>query len=101
MKRREFFGVFGGAVAWPLATRAAARENAPRWRAHEPHADNAEGQARVSRHSCRGCRKRAGPSSRNVRIDLRWGAGDPERYRSYAAELVALAPCLGVDDGPE
>jgi len=29
---------------------------------------------------------------RNVRIDLRWGAGDPERIRRYAAELVALAP---------
>jgi hypothetical protein len=29
---------------------------------------------------------------RNVRIDTRWAAGDPNRYRSYAAELVALAP---------
>src|SRR5262249_15245306 len=27
---------------------------------------------------------------RNVRIDLRWGAGDAERARKYAAELVAL-----------
>jgi len=29
---------------------------------------------------------------RNVRIDVRWGAGDAERTRKYAAELVALAP---------
>src|SRR5262245_340729 len=29
---------------------------------------------------------------RNARIDMRWGAGDRERYRKYAAELVALAP---------
>src|SRR5262249_24087148 len=29
---------------------------------------------------------------RNVRIDIRWGAGDPEGIRKYAAELVALAP---------
>src|SRR5262249_50865565 len=29
---------------------------------------------------------------RNVRIAVRWGAVDPERIRSYAAELVALAP---------
>jgi putative ABC transport system substrate-binding protein len=28
----------------------------------------------------------------NVRIDTRWGAGDIDRYRAYAAELVALAP---------
>ena len=29
---------------------------------------------------------------RNVRIDIRWGAGDADRIRKYAAELVALAP---------
>jgi putative ABC transport system substrate-binding protein len=29
---------------------------------------------------------------RNVRIDTRWGAGDPERVRKQAAELLALAP---------
>jgi putative ABC transport system substrate-binding protein len=29
---------------------------------------------------------------RNVRIDYRWGAGDTDRIRRYAAELVALAP---------
>ena len=29
---------------------------------------------------------------RNVRIEIRWGAGDGERIRAYAAELVALAP---------
>src|SRR6516165_7096205 len=30
--------------------------------------------------------------SRNVRIDTRWSASDPDRRRTYAAELVALAP---------
>jgi len=29
---------------------------------------------------------------RNVKADIRWGSGDPEWYRSYAAELVALSP---------
>src|SRR6185295_14056180 len=28
----------------------------------------------------------------NMRIDYRWGAGDGDRIRRYAAELVALAP---------
>ena len=28
----------------------------------------------------------------NVRIDYRWGASDLDRFRKYAAELVALAP---------
>ena len=29
---------------------------------------------------------------RNIRIDYRWGAGDADRVRQYAGELVALAP---------
>jgi putative tryptophan/tyrosine transport system substrate-binding protein len=29
---------------------------------------------------------------RNLRIDYRWAGGDTNRYRSYAAELLALAP---------
>ena len=37
---------------------------------------------------------------RNVRIDTRWGAGDAERYRRYAAELVALAPDVILVNGP-
>ena len=36
---------------------------------------------------------------RNVRVDVRWGAADPERIRSYAAELVALAPDVIVATG--
>jgi putative ABC transport system substrate-binding protein len=28
----------------------------------------------------------------NVRIDTRWGAGDAERNRKYAPELLALTP---------
>ena len=36
---------------------------------------------------------------RNVRIDVRWGGVDPERIRSYAAELIALAPDVIVATG--
>jgi putative ABC transport system substrate-binding protein len=31
-------------------------------------------------------------AGRNLRIDYRWGAGDPRRIAAYAQELVALAP---------
>ena len=34
-----------------------------------------------------------------VRIDYRWAAGDTNRYRSYAAELLALAPDVVVAAG--
>jgi hypothetical protein len=29
---------------------------------------------------------------RNVHIDYRWGAGDVERYRAIATDLISLAP---------
>jgi putative tryptophan/tyrosine transport system substrate-binding protein len=31
-------------------------------------------------------------TGRNVQIDYRWGAGDPERFRKSAAEMIALRP---------
>jgi putative ABC transport system substrate-binding protein len=36
---------------------------------------------------------------RNARIDIRWGAGDPERLRRYIAELLALAPDVILANG--
>lgn len=35
---------------------------------------------------------------RNLLIDYRWGASDPDRYRTYAAQLVALAPDVVVTE---
>src|SRR5262245_10690737 len=46
---------------------------------------------RVSRHSCRGCRKRAGRSAVTY-VSTRWGGGDPDSFRKQAADLVGLAP---------
>jgi hypothetical protein len=36
---------------------------------------------------------------RNVRIDVRWGAGDADLSRKYAAELVALGPDIILASG--
>ena len=37
--------------------------------------------------------------SRNVRLDIRWGAGNPETNRKRAEETVALAPAIIVAYG--
>jgi putative tryptophan/tyrosine transport system substrate-binding protein len=50
-----------------------------------------EGQRRVTAFLGR-LRELGWTNSRNVRIDYRWGAGDPSRTRAYAAELVRLGP---------
>jgi putative ABC transport system substrate-binding protein len=36
---------------------------------------------------------------RNVHIDYRWGAGDVERYRAIATDLVSLAPDAVLAEG--
>ena len=54
-------------------------------------ADDPEGQARLAAF-LQGLQQLGWTDGRNVRIDFRWGAGDADRFRRYAAELVALAP---------
>jgi putative ABC transport system substrate-binding protein len=57
-----------------------------------PHAgSDPEAQARLVAF-VQGLQEQGWTVGRNVRIDIRWAAGDPELFRRYAAELVALAP---------
>jgi putative tryptophan/tyrosine transport system substrate-binding protein len=93
MRRREFFGVLGGAAAaWPLAARAQQAERMRRIGVlmTQPPGDT-EGQARVAAF-VQGMQKLGWTEGRNVRIDIRWGARGDENRRRYTAELVALAP---------
>ena len=54
-------------------------------------ADDPEAQARIAAF-LQGLQQLGWTVGRNVRIDYRWGAGDADRIRRHAAELVALAP---------
>jgi ABC-type uncharacterized transport system substrate-binding protein len=92
VKRRDFITLLGGAAAWPLTARA--QQGEPMRRIGvlmSLAADDAEGQARLAAFS-QGLQQLGWIDGRNVRIDTRWGAGDADRTRRYAAELVALAP---------
>src|SRR5262249_41404609 len=93
VKRREFITlIVGAAAAWPLA-------------AHAPHCERmrrigvltslaAHGTQAHARCAAfmQGLQQLGWIDGRNVQIDTRWGAGDADRTRRYAAELVALAP---------
>ena len=54
-------------------------------------ADDPEGQARIAAFQ-QALQQLGWTDGRNVRIDIRWGAGNADDIRKHAAELVALAP---------
>ena len=93
MKRREFITLLGGAaVAWPLAASAQQTERIRRVGVlMNLTADDPEAPGRVAAFA-QGLGELGWTIGRNVRIDYRWGANDPDRGRRYADELIALVP---------
>jgi putative ABC transport system substrate-binding protein len=99
MQRREFIALLGGAAAaWPLVARAQQGERPRRIGVlMNMAADDPQAPARVSM-LAQALGELGWTVGRNIQFEYRWGAGDIERYRKYAAELVALSPdvILGV-----
>jgi putative tryptophan/tyrosine transport system substrate-binding protein len=100
MRRRNFIALLGGAAAaWPLAAPAQQAERVRRIGVlMNLAADDPESQRRMTA-LAQGLQQLGWTDGRNVRIDARWGAGDAERLRKNAAELVALAPDVIVAEG--
>jgi len=99
MKRREFITLLGGAAAWPLAARAQQPQRMRRIGVLMNLAsDDAEGQARLAAFH-QGLQQLGWTVGRNVQIDYRWGAGNADYIRKFAAELVALAPDVILSTG--
>jgi putative ABC transport system substrate-binding protein len=97
MRRREFITLLGGAAAassvlWPLAARAQQSDRIRRIGVLTGlAADDANAQVRYAAF-LQVLQQLGWTDGRNVRIDARWGAGDADDIRKYAAELAALAP---------
>src|SRR5215470_1140974 len=92
IRRRKFLATLGGAVAWPLAARA---QQGERMRRIGVLVSAVEGDPRGLEYVtafAQGLAELGWTVGRNVRIEYRWGAGDLDRFRRYAAELVALSP---------
>ena len=91
--RRKFISVLGGTVvAWAITARAQQPEQMRRIGVLMAlAADDPEGQARLVAF-VQGLQESGWTDGRNVHIDARWAAGDADRFRRYAAELIALAP---------
>jgi putative ABC transport system substrate-binding protein len=99
LKRREFITLLGGTAAWSLTARAQQPDRVRRIGVlANLNSDDQEGQTRnaVFLQELQGLGWTVG---RNVRIDYRWGVGNPELYRRLAADLVALAPDVILTNG--
>src|SRR5215468_5748262 len=92
MRRRAFITLLGGAATWPLATRAQQSERMRRIGVLTLFASDDPAEQTYILAFTQALAQSGWIDGRNARIDIRWGAGDPEHIRRYAAELVALAP---------
>jgi putative ABC transport system substrate-binding protein len=98
MKRRELIGFIGGAAAWPLYLHAQQQNRIRLIGVLQGYSENdpaAQSQVAALRS---GLFRLGWNEGSNLRIELRWGAGDPDKIRTMARELVDLHPdvILGV-----
>ena len=99
MKRRDFITILGAAAAtWPLAARAQHSEPMRRIGILVSSAEDDEGRPRIAAFQ-EALQPFGWIAGRNVQIDIRWGGGDAQSIRKYAAELVALAPDIILANG--
>ena len=91
MRRREFLGVLGGAAAaWPVVSRA--QQTGPMRRigilmgGAEGDSQSEAGLAALTA----ALRQLGWTDGQNIRIDIRWAAGNVERMKTLAKELVGL-----------
>ncbi|MGA7583174.1 MAG: ABC transporter substrate-binding protein, partial [Pseudolabrys sp.] len=94
MRRRDFIKVIAGsAAAWPLPARAQQSEQMRRIGVLQGggDTDNPRSQPNITAF-LQALQQLGWTDGRNVKIDFRWPAGDADKARKYAGELVALAP---------
>jgi putative ABC transport system substrate-binding protein len=100
MRRREFIkAIAGSAAAWPLAASAQQPDQMRRIGVlMNQSASDPETQARTKAF-LQGMQELGWIEGRNMRVDIRWDAGDVDYARKMAAELVALSPEVILSSG--
>ena len=99
MRRREFIVGLGSAAAWPLAARAQQGDRVRRIGVLLPFDENDPVQKTYFSAFTQALAGLGWTDGRNVRIDLRWGAGDANRIRAFAQDLVGLQPDIILTGG--
>ena len=102
MRRRDFFKVIAGsAVGWPLSARAQ-RPDAMRKIGMIMGFPEGDPQARPRVNAFLAALQELGwNDGGNIKMEYRWAAGEADRIRAAAADLVAQAPDIIVANGSE
>jgi putative ABC transport system substrate-binding protein len=92
MRRREFLTLIAAAaITWPIDASAQPGGIRRVGVLMNTAADFPEARDRIALFT-KGLREAGWEEGRNIQIETRWTAGDPEGFRHYAAELAALKP---------
>jgi putative ABC transport system substrate-binding protein len=92
MRRREFIAALGSAVAWPVAGRAQQGDRLRRIGVLMVGDENDPAAKSQLSALTRALADLGWTDGRNVRTDVRWAGGHPNRTRAFAQELVGLQP---------
>src|SRR6202022_1502297 len=93
-RREVLCALAGAAVAWPLAARAQQPDQMRRIGVLMGYAESDLEAKSWVKEFVQGFKELGWIVGRNVSIDYRFGAGDADRMRAYAEELVGLAPAV-------
>jgi putative tryptophan/tyrosine transport system substrate-binding protein len=100
MRRRDFITLIGGvAAAWPLAAWAQQPEHLRRIGVLMSGAESDPEAKLWFSTFVQGLASLGWTVSHNVQVDTRWAAGDPNRLKALATELVDLRPDVIVATG--
>jgi len=93
MPRREFITLLGGAaVTWPVRARAQQGGQMRRLGVLSNIGESDVEAQSMAAALHKGLRELSWVNGRNLQIDHRWGAGNPERVAAFAKELIGLKP---------
>jgi putative tryptophan/tyrosine transport system substrate-binding protein len=92
MRRREFITLVGSAATWPLTALAEQREATRLVGMLLPYPEgDADGQTYLLAFQ-KGLQELGWAEGRNIRFDIRWAGGDPDKTRRFAKELISMTP---------
>jgi putative ABC transport system substrate-binding protein len=97
MRRREFLGVLGAsgvAATWSLRASAQQSEHMRRIGVLMGIAESDPAQQSFVSAFTQALKDLGWLAGRNIRIEYRWGAGDADKIKSFARELVEQKPDL-------